>query len=159
MSLLFIAAVFGIFKPFIKGTKRWHYALAAASIFFVPIALTPSLTPAQKAAADTRAAAEKKEKDATDAKEALLKVAEFNRKSGAEAAKESIRNAARNPDSVSFSDILVNEDATLICVVYRAQNGFGGMNVEQIAFFHREPKQDATFWNKHCAHAELYAVE
>lgn len=39
LVLLFIAAIVGIFKPYIKNSKRWHFA-AAAFAFFVGIGVT-----------------------------------------------------------------------------------------------------------------------
>lgn len=36
----------------------------------------------------------------------------------------------RNPDSIVFERAATNSDGSLVCFVYRAQNGFGGMNRE-----------------------------
>lgn len=65
-------------------------------------------------------------------------------------AKSVITNAARNPDSVSFSYVGVNEDATTVCIAYRAQNGFGGMNQEYIAVHKGKVRESAAFWNRNC---------
>ena len=78
------------------------------------------------------------------------------RRNMALSAKMTITDAARNPDSVSFARVGVNEDASLVCVQYRAQNGFGGMNVETVAFLNGTPNQTASFWNKRCANTSLY---
>jgi hypothetical protein len=46
----------------------------------------------------------------------------------------SLKAAARNPDSIVYDEVLANGDGTLVCFNYRAQNGFGGMNRETVAF-------------------------
>lgn len=38
-AILLLVAIFGIFKPFIAGARRWHFALAAFA-FFVAIGVT-----------------------------------------------------------------------------------------------------------------------
>lgn len=44
-AVVFLAAVIGIFKPYIKGTKRWHFALGAViSFFMVGVFAEPSTT-------------------------------------------------------------------------------------------------------------------
>jgi hypothetical protein len=49
--LLFFAAVTGIFKPYIKGSKRWHFALAAFGSFVLVGILAPKTpSPAGQAA-------------------------------------------------------------------------------------------------------------
>jgi len=65
-------------------------------------------------------------------------------------AKATIKEAARNPDSVSFSFVGVNKDATTVCVEYRAQNGFGGMNKDYIAFHNGKVRESVSFWNNNC---------
>lgn len=56
----------------------------------------------------------------------------------------SLRATMRNPESLTFDRVTANEDGTLICFDYRAQNGFGGVNRERTAFTpaggSREPK-------------------
>jgi hypothetical protein len=43
-----------------------------------------------------------------------------------------VKNALREPESVQWIRIRANSDGTLVCVAYRARNGFGGMNVEEV---------------------------
>jgi hypothetical protein len=62
-----------------------------------------------------------------------------------------IKKANRNPDSVVWENVLANDDASVICIEYRGQNGFGGMNKESIAFIKNKPTKDSKDWNKHCA--------
>jgi len=67
----------------------------------------------------------------------------------------SIKASLRDPTSVQWEAILRNEDATVVCVVYRARNGFGGMNVEQVAYANKKLSTSGTVWNKHCANKSL----
>jgi hypothetical protein len=46
----------------------------------------------------------------------------------------SLKAAMRNPHSVSFDRVLTNGDGSLVCFSYRAENGFGGINRERVAF-------------------------
>lgn len=41
-----------------------------------------------------------------------------------------VKKSLRNPDSLKAESVIVTE-ALAVCATYRAQNGFGGMNVEQ----------------------------
>jgi hypothetical protein len=52
-ALLFVAAVIGVFKPYIKGLRRWHFALAA----FVALILVGMTAPAPDKAKSGNAAA------------------------------------------------------------------------------------------------------
>ena len=69
----------------------------------------------------------------------------------------SILGAARNPDSVHFTSVLIMKDGT-VCYAYRAQNGFGGFTRE-VAILPSNPKtkslsRSSAFWNAHCANKE-----
>lgn len=75
------------------------------------------------------------------------------------AALKSIHDHLRNPESVQWGDVLVNDDGSVICIDYRAQNGFGGMNHESIAFLGGKAKTDAQSWNKNCAGKTLNDVK
>ena len=63
----------------------------------------------------------------------------------------SIKASLREPSSVQWEGILRNDDATVVCVTYRARNGFGGMNLEQAAYANGRISTSAAAWNKHCA--------
>lgn len=42
LSILFIAALVGVFKPYVKGTKRWHFGVAAfAFLIFIGAVAEP----------------------------------------------------------------------------------------------------------------------
>lgn len=74
-------------------------------------------------------------------------------------AAQTIRQAARNPASVTWEDILTNDDASVVCIEMRAQNGFGGMNIESMAVINGEIKTSDAAWNKNCANKTLHDVK
>lgn len=84
------------------------------------------------------------------AKEELERL-ENNQLAAVAAAALSIKQAARNPDSVHVLSAWVDDPATTICLEYVAQNGFGGMNRETIVFVDSKAYVEARAWNKHCS--------
>jgi hypothetical protein len=66
------------------------------------------------------------------------------------AAMQIVIDAARNPESVKWDTVLANDDASVICLGYRAQNGFGGMNKEIVVVAKGTASQKAAVWNRHC---------
>lgn len=62
----------------------------------------------------------------------------------------SIKKTMRDPDSLVWESIRANDDASVICVEYRARNGFGGMNREFAVYANSKVSQKPTAWNKHC---------
>lgn len=100
---------------------------------------------------ETQQTAKKAEKDKKFA-------AEFKRTKAAAIAALSVKNASRNPESVSWTAIMTNDDASLVCMELRAQNGFGGMTVENVSVFNGKISTDDGPWNKHCANKKLFDV-
>lgn len=66
-----------------------------------------------------------------------------------------VKAAMRNPDSIVWEGISANDDASIICIEYRGQNGFGGMSREFVVFAKGKPAQSPNAWNKNCAHKSL----
>lgn len=68
-----------------------------------------------------------------------------------------LHDSARNPDSFKLVQVLTMRDGTA-CYTYRAQNGFGGMNVGYAVlspankFKTDEMQGFHVLWNKLCAH-------
>ena len=127
------------------------------------------LTPAERAKeqadieakhiADNKAKAEADAKSVADAKAAAEApapvTAEEARDSvlipiaarGAEALKESMRN----PDSFKLSSAFFMPN-NAVCYQYRAQNGFGGMNVEEAVLTPKNAlRNDRASWARYCA--------
>ena len=104
---------------------------------------TPTSTPAPTQA-------EQLAKKLADAKEELI----FQR---AVAGAKTLKESMRNPDSFKLSQALMMNDGA-VCYEYRAQNGFGGMNVGQAVlspkgkFKSSESDGFSSLWNKECAH-------
>lgn len=73
-------------------------------------------------------------------------------------AAKAVKASLRNPDSLSFQQILANDDGSVICLTYRAQNGFGGMNIEHVLFKDGDPSQSHASWHANCAHKMLNDV-
>lgn len=67
------------------------------------------------------------------------------------AALQIIKKANRNPASVTWETIMANDDASVICIEYRGQNGFGGMNKEFVVIAKGSASQKPSAWNRHCA--------
>ena len=63
----------------------------------------------------------------------------------------------REPDSVRWQQVATNDDGTIVCVTYRARNGFGGMNLEHATFAKETISTSNAAWNKHCTNG--YAEE
>lgn len=61
-----------------------------------------------------------------------------------------LKDNARNPDSVVFDSMRVSEDAKVICTEFRAQNGFGGMNREHAVVVGKIFSKSSSVWNKNC---------
>jgi hypothetical protein len=71
---------------------------------------------------------------------------------------KALKASLRNPDTLDFSEILANEDGSVICMTYRAQNGFGGMNLDRIVFKGGEPSQARASWRANCTNKMLFDV-
>lgn len=72
-----------------------------------------------------------------------------------------LMGAMRNPDSFKLSNALLMGNGT-VCYEYRAQNGFGGMNVghavltEKGAIKTNEMEGGTKLWNHECANKSGY---
>jgi hypothetical protein len=62
-----------------------------------------------------------------------------------------VKASLRNPESVKWELIAANDDASVVCIQYRAQNGFGGMGREITVYANGITSQSVAAWNKHCA--------
>ena len=87
--------------------------------------------------------------------EKAMKTQRENRAANVAAA---IRHSSRNPDNISWENILTNEDATVVCITARLENGFGGMTRESIVAANGGFSNKTKDWNKHCAEKKLFDV-
>lgn len=78
------------------------------------------------------------------------KDAEYKQYVVAVATSKTIRESMRDPESLKFESLRVNDEGSVVCAEYRARNGFGGMNQEILVLTAKGPSQSANAWNKHC---------
>lgn len=64
---------------------------------------------------------------------------------------QTIKKAAKDPDSVKFVAMRVNEGATVACAEYRGKNSFGALvEAFSVAVDGVVSTDDRNTWNKHC---------
>jgi hypothetical protein len=67
-----------------------------------------------------------------------------------------VKSSMRDPDSFKLEFAGSNESGSVICMTYRAKNGFGGYNKEQVSIVDGRLSEAASQWNRNCAHKDLY---
>lgn len=102
--------------------------------------------------ADTAKDAEAKQKGEAEAKERQAQL----RSSMVVLIARNLRENLRNPSSADWVSVLANDDASVVCIVLRAQNGFGGMTVDSYAFVDGKGSENTAVWNKRCAGKTLH---
>ncbi len=108
------------------------------------------MTPWQRAA-EAKAKADKAAADALAEKNQKMRVLFTN------LTEADIKKMMRNPDSVIFEKALANDDGSVVCLRYMAQNGFGGMNQGQASLVKDKIRIDnSVYWNKYCADQVMY---
>jgi hypothetical protein len=70
-----------------------------------------------------------------------------------------IKNALRDPASVQWDSVRVNDDGSLVCLVYRAKNGFGGMNLAPAVSFEGKISTDGDVWTRYCKGKTLFDLK
>lgn len=110
-------------------------------------------------------ALEEKQKQEAAVQRAAQKVAEekaatlqLNREKAGTLTALAIRNTSRNPNSVIWDSITVNDDYSVVCVELRAENGFGGINRESIVGIDGKIISGSKAWNKYCAGKTMHDV-
>lgn len=61
-----------------------------------------------------------------------------------------LKDGLRDPGSLAWESIRANDDASLVCLRYRARNGFGGINREFAVVDHGKVSQRTDDWNRRC---------
>lgn len=144
----------------VRSVLKWCGILVGALclIAFVSgfVAGPPKPVTAEEKAAETAKDAAEKQASADREKKAAQEKAQDDRRfQSAALLARSIKDAARDPDSLVWESILANDDASVVCFRFRAKNGFGGMNREVATFANGKLSQTAGAWNKHCAGKSL----
>lgn len=73
-------------------------------------------------------------------------------------AAKALKDSLRNPASLHVAEILANDDGSVICMTYRAENGFGGMNIGHVVFKDGTPSESHASWRANCAKRTLFDV-
>lgn len=107
-----------------------------------------SITEQEKTAA--LAAAEAAKTPEQRAADVAKKEAEDKQFYAAAGLAKTIKDAARDPDSLVMEALYVNDDTSVACAQYRARNGFGGMNRELLVVTKTKTSQSTASWNRHC---------
>lgn len=140
-------------RPAKRGSRRaWLIVLGIVLTLGVIVNITvnesrrtdEAVNAEAKKTPEQRAAEEKTKQE----KEARFQLAALGAKS--------LHDSARNPDAFKLSEVLLMDDGAA-CYTYRAQNGFGGMNVGHAVISPkgtlRAEESDGfqSLWNKECA--------
>ena len=67
-----------------------------------------------------------------------------------------MKKETRNPSSFAVDQILSDDEPTIICVKFRAQNGFGGMNREILIFMDGKTSRNPKDWPRLCADGSMH---
>jgi DNA-directed RNA polymerase subunit RPC12/RpoP len=126
-------------KPPMSRAKK--LALCAVGLFVLSVVYQTDQS-AQRKAARTP------EQVAADEKEAAQ---EAVRVGAVRVAVDQLRKSLRDPDSLVVESARAAADPVLVCIEYRAKNGFGGMNKEFVVFTGKKAYPgNAAVWNKSC---------
>lgn len=61
-----------------------------------------------------------------------------------------LKSSLRDPKSVEWESARTNDTGTLVCISYRARNGFGGMNAAHLVVADGRATESSAEWNKRC---------
>lgn len=62
-----------------------------------------------------------------------------------------LKHSLHDPSSLEWMAIGVNNDATVVCLVYRAKNKFGALVIEQTVISGGTMSNDSRTWKKNCS--------
>ena len=60
------------------------------------------------------------------------------------------KTMVNDPDSVRFESVRVSDDNRIVCVAFRAANGFGGMRKAKVVYQDMNASTEAASWNSKC---------
>ena len=123
-----------------KTTKRTWFIAGLLGLAVVAVGVSTENQENERRAAAAAKTPAQKEADAKENQRVLMAVAMV----------KTIRETARNPQSIQWVDIYSNEDGSAVCVDMRAQNGFGGMSRERWVSANGKLTDAAAIWNKRC---------
>lgn len=103
-------------------------------------------------------AVERQNYEKKKAEDAIFRDQQLKREDIAGEAIAAVRKTSRNPDTVVWERIATNDDASVICITARLENGFGGMVREKVAAVNGSFSNKSSMWNKHCANKSMFNV-
>lgn len=62
----------------------------------------------------------------------------------------------RDPESLKIEVMQVEKHGQIVCAIYRARNGFGGMNRDLVVKVGADMLQGEEAWQKHCVSGDLH---
>lgn len=128
-------------------------------VAIVLLAYMVQCTTRTEKAKEQAAAVESAKSPEQKAAEAKQKAEEDLRFQKTVVAATAVKQSLRDPASLQWESIDANEDASVICLSYRAKNGFGGMNLEYATFANGKHGKSAPYWNKYCTKGGLYEMK
>lgn len=70
-----------------------------------------------------------------------------------------LKKSTRNPDSFQIDSVGANDDASIVCINFRGQNGFGGISVESVVFDNGKASKSEKDWKRLCTANSLYDMK
>jgi hypothetical protein len=67
-----------------------------------------------------------------------------------------LKSSMREPDSIEWTSIMTNKDASIVCFEYKGKNGFGGVSFGKTVVINGKNSQSDYDWNMKCANKMLY---
>lgn len=108
------------------------------------------------AEAQRRAALSPEQRNAEDQAAQAAKAAAELRFQRAHLAAITVKRSLKDPDSLKWEHIYTNDDASVVCLRYRAKNSFGGYVIEDTTLVGDTFNQTPAAWNAHCAGKQLH---
>ena len=125
-------------KPIKTSAFTWLVAIIAASIMIGSFSSGPTAPNAPSAP---------KTPERSESEARFKKVGEIG---------AVLMSGMREPDTVEWTRILANKDASVVCFEFKGKNGFGGVSFNKIAVVNGRVRESTSQWNAHCANKVLF---
>jgi hypothetical protein len=134
----------GVFANYASDSKKNDLAAKSAQLDQESLA---KMTPDQRQLELKRRSDIKEAEESQKAKE---KKDSSNRAFMAYQSLKALRSSLRDPDSLQIESLNVDEIGTVVCIDYRAKNGFGGYDKSYVTFVKGSPSKSSEAWNANC---------
>lgn len=133
-------------KKIKKNVSKWVVWLSIVGVLYLVFMSNDTKVKREQAAASAASTLTPAER----AEEKAAEEVSNKRFSKTRAVALSIKRNLREPESVQWIAITANRDASVVCLNYRARNGFGGMSVSYTTVVDNVLSETADAWNKNC---------